>query len=91
MTGKLTLNEKLAENNHLYVKSPLLRIAGERQADLAADELDYLVATTVAESAREQGGDEARDLRGVAIPVLVSGSLRGPVHRLEEKLEKLLD
>lgn len=89
MTGSIEFNERIASNDDLQIKSPLFRIGGRGQADLQADKLDYLVNATVVESAKGQGGEELAELRGVNIPIRVSGSLRAPVYHLDvEELVK---
>ncbi len=83
MAGTLVFDERVATNDDLYVKSPLFRINGSGQADLAANELDYLLLATIVESARGQGGEELSDLGGVTLPIRVTGSLQAPVYKLD--------
>ena len=83
MSGTLVFDERVASNDDLNVKSPLFRINGRGQADLAVNELDYLLLATIVESARGQGGEELSDLEGVTLPVRVSGSLQAPVYTLD--------
>jgi AsmA protein len=83
MSGTLVFDERVAQNDDLDVKSPLFRIQGRGQADLAANELDYLLLATIVESARGQGGAELSDLEGVTLPIRVSGSFQAPVYKLD--------
>jgi AsmA protein len=83
MSGTLVFDERVAQNDDLNVKSPLFRIQGRGQADLVANELDYLLLATIVESARGQGGEELSDLEGVTLPIRVSGSLQAPVYKLD--------
>lgn len=83
MSGNLVFDERVANNDDLTVKSPLFRISGRGKADLAANELDYLLLATIVESARGQGGEELSDLKGVTLPIRVSGSLQAPVYKLD--------
>lgn len=83
MTGTLAFDEKSASNGDLLIKSPLFRITGEGTADLSANRLDYLVNATVVESAKGQGGEELSDLKGVTLPIRITGALESPVYRLD--------
>jgi|GEM_PF-5192042 len=83
MTGTLEFDEKLASNDDLEVKSPLFRINGRGQADLSANRLDYLLLATVVESTKGQGGEELSELKGVTLPIRISGSLDAPSYTLD--------
>ena len=83
MTGTLEFDERVATNDDLEIKSPLFRITGQGKADLAANRLDYLLLATVVESAKGQGGEELAELRGVTLPIRISGSTGSPVYTLD--------
>ncbi len=83
MTGTIKFNEKIATNDDLSVKSPLLRVTGNGQADLVASTLDYLIRINVVETSKGQAGEELADLKGVTIPVRVKGKLEDPTYRLD--------
>ena len=83
LTGTLLFDDVQAANDDLYVKSPLFRITGEGQANLSTNELDYLINTTVVETAKGQGGEELVELKGINIPIRVSGNLDSPVYQLD--------
>ena len=63
----------VATSSDLDVKSPLLRIGGGGRADLVAGSLDYTVRASVVGTSAGQGGRELDDLRGVTIPVRLTG------------------
>jgi AsmA protein len=63
----------VARNNDLSMKSPLLRLGGEGDIDVGEERMNYLARTTVVATAAGQGGRELSDLRGVTIPVRISG------------------
>ena len=67
------IKDGIASSSDLDVKSPLLRIGGEGQADLVASRLDYTVRASVVGTSSGQGGRELEDLRGVTIPVRLTG------------------
>lgn len=64
----------VAHNDDLSLKSPLLRLAGSGDIDLGRDRLDYTVKATVVSSLQGQGGPELEALKGVTVPVKLSGS-----------------
>ena len=67
------IRDGIASSSDLDVKSPLLRIGGEGQADLVASRLDYTVRASVVGTSSGQGGKELEGLRGVTIPVRLTG------------------
>lgn len=68
-----TIKDGVASSNDLDVRSPLLRIGGQGQADIAAGTLDYTVNASVVGTSAGQGGRELEQLRGVTIPVRLTG------------------
>lgn len=75
LTGSFRITNGVAHNEDLNIKSPLLRISGTGDIDLGADRLDYVVRTTVVQSLQGQGGPELQALKGVTVPVRLSGPL----------------
>jgi AsmA protein len=73
LTASFTINNGIATSNDLDVKSPLLRISGAGQVDIPASTLDYTVRAMVVNTATGQEGKELAQLRGVTIPVKLSG------------------
>jgi AsmA protein len=63
----------VARNDDLSAKTPLLRLGGAGNIYLAEDRLDYTVKTTVVSTLQGQGGPELDQLRGLTIPVRLSG------------------
>ena len=82
LTGSFTIRDGVVRNNDLAASSPLLRVRGEGQADLNDDTLDYRVNTTVVGTLEGQGGRELDDLRGVTLPIRISGTFDDPSFRL---------
>jgi AsmA protein len=78
-----TITDGVARSTDLDVKSPLLRIGGEGSADLAASRLDYTVRVSVVGTSGGQGGKELDSLRGVTIPVRLTGPLDGPSWQID--------
>lgn len=75
LSGSFRIANGIAHNDDLNIKSPLLRIAGSGDIDLGAERLDYLVRTTVVQTLQGQGGPELQALKGVTVPVRLSGPL----------------
>jgi AsmA protein len=86
----LRFQDGMVSNDDLSAKSPLLRISGQGSADLVSEQLDYGVMATAVASAEGQGGAELGDLRGIAVPIRISGTLTEPQYGLDlEALAKL--
>lgn len=76
ISGKI--NDGVITSNDLSAKSPLLRIGGDGQVNLPADQIDYTVVAKIVGTSKGQGGDDLNDLKGLTIPVKVKGSLSDP-------------
>lgn len=73
LSGSFNITNGVARNDDLDVKSPLIRIAGSGEIDLAAGRLDYVARTTVVRTLQGQGGPELQALKGLTVPVRLSG------------------
>jgi AsmA protein len=73
LTGSLAINNGVATNTDLDGKSPLLRLSGDGKIDLPAGTLDYTARVSVVGTSQGQGGRELEQLRGLTIPVKLSG------------------
>ncbi len=78
MAGTLIFDQGVVRNQDLVLKSPLLRIAGQGQADLVSERIDYTLNTTLSATAEGQGGKQLTDLGGITIPIKVSGTFDDP-------------
>ncbi|MGH8533037.1 MAG: AsmA family protein, partial [Gammaproteobacteria bacterium] len=78
MAGTLMLDQGVVRNQDLVLKSPLLRIAGKGQANLVSERIDYTLNTTLSATAEGQGGKELTDIKGITIPIKVSGTFDDP-------------
>jgi AsmA protein len=63
----------VAHNDDLSLKSPLFRVGGAGDVDVGRDRLDYTVKATIVSSLQGQGGPELDALKGVTVPVHLSG------------------
>lgn len=73
----------VARNNDLSLKSPLLRAGGEGEINIGADTINYLVKASIVGTSKGQGGRDVDDLRGVTVPVRVTGPLAAPSYKLD--------
>ena len=63
----------MASSDDLDVKSPFLRIGGAGRFDIGRGRIDYTARATVVAAAAGQDAGELAALRGVTVPVLLSG------------------
>ena len=81
--ASFVIRNGVAHNDDLSAKSPLLRLAGSGDVDIGANSIDYLIKASVVASSGGQGGKELAELRGVTVPVKVSGPLDAPRFRAD--------
>jgi len=74
LSASFKIANGVAHNEDLALKSPLLRVAGSGDIDLGRDRLDYVAKATVVTSLQGQGGPELEALKGLTVPVRLSGS-----------------
>jgi len=75
LSATFAITDGIARSSDLNVKSPFLRLAGEGLVDIPNSRIDYTVRTSVADTTMGQGGAELAELRGVTIPVHLTGPL----------------
>lgn len=85
LSGTAKIIDGLVSNNDLTMKSPLLRIGGDGNANLPQEQINYLVTAKLIASLTGQGGDDLKDLVGVAIPIRITGSFSEPDWELDLK------
>jgi len=78
LRASFVLRDGVARNSDLSMQSPLLRAGGEGAVDIGAATIDYLLRTTIVGSLAGQGGRAAGELRGVTVPIRISGPLDKP-------------
>ena len=65
----------MARNDDLDAKSPFLRLGGAGAIDIGRNRIDYTLRATVADTSKGQGGGDLARLRGLTVPVRLSGPL----------------
>lgn len=78
LSASFNINRGVAHNKDLSAKSPLLRVSGNGDIDIGAEMLNYRIRATVVSSLEGQGGRELSALKGVTVPVRVTGPFAAP-------------
>jgi AsmA protein len=83
MSASFQIANGVARNKDLDVKSPFLRLGGEGTIDIGQSRIDYLARATVTGTAKGQDGADLSALKGLQVPV----RLTGPFAALDWKVE----
>jgi AsmA protein len=83
LSGSGVIKQGVLTNNDLLAKSPYLRVTGSGRVNLVAENLDYLVKTVIVSTAGGQGGVGLEELKGVPIPVRLTGPYASPDYSIE--------
>lgn len=83
MSASFRIAGGVARNDDLIAKSPFLRLNGAGAIDLGQSRIDYLAKATVVGTAKGQEGKELEQLKGLTVPV----HLTGPFDNLSYKLD----
>jgi AsmA protein len=83
LKASFLIKNGVAHNDDLSMKSPLLRLTGAGDINIGEDSLNYLAKASVVESGKGQGGAELASLKGVTIPVRISGPFKSPQYSLD--------
>ena len=73
MSASFQITDGVARSKDLSAKSPFLRLGGEGSVDLVRQRIDYVLNTTVTGTVKGQGGAEIDALKGLTVPVKLSG------------------
>jgi AsmA protein len=75
LSASFTIRNGVAHNEDLDIKSPLLRIGGSGDIDIARSTISYGVKASVVSTTQGQGGRERDELAGLTVPVKLGGPL----------------
>jgi AsmA protein len=78
LSGSFTATDGIIENQDLLAMSPLLRINGAGKIDLPKKGIDYGLKVSIVETSSGQGGKALADLKGLTIPVKITGTFSNP-------------
>lgn len=83
LKASFAIRNGIAHNSDLSLKSPLLRLGGEGDINIGADSVDYLAKATLVATAAGQGGKDTSELKGVMVPVRISGPFTSLSYKLD--------
>ncbi len=83
LDASFAIREGVAHNDDLDLRSPLLRVGGKGSFDIPVQTVDYLLRASLVGTLAGQGGAARSALRGVTIPVRVSGPMASLSYRVE--------
>jgi len=81
--ASFVIKNGVAHNDDLSGKSPLFRLTGSGDVDIGANSIDYVAKASVVETASGQSGRDLAELRGVTVPVKITGTLEAPRFRVD--------
>ncbi len=83
LTASATIQKGIATNQDLNVKAPLFRLDGAGTINIPQSSLDYLAKVAVVESSTGQGGKDLAALKGLTIPIKISGKFDNPQYSVD--------
>ena len=83
LSASFDIKNGVAHNEDFAAKSPFFRVTGAGDINIGADSLNYLVKAAVVASMAGQGGKDIADLKGLELPVRVSGTFDNLKYKLE--------
>ena len=83
LKASFAIKNGVAHNSDLSLKSPLLRLGGEGDIDIGAGSMDYLAKATLVATAAGQGGKDVSALKGITVPVRISGPFASLSYKLD--------
>ena len=73
MTASFVIRNGVAHNDDLSAKAPLFRVSGTGDIDIGNSRIEYRAKASVVGTAKGQGGRERSALRGITVPVRLTG------------------
>jgi len=83
LTASFNITDGVARNTDLDAKSPFFRLGGDGALDIGKGQIDYTVRATVASTTKGQDGADLAALRGLTIPVHLSGPFEAMDWRIQ--------
>jgi len=83
LSASFKIVDGVAHNKDLSAKSPFLRLSGSGDIDIGAGRLNYLAKATVVATAGGQGAKDLEHLRGITVPVRLTGPFEDPSWKIE--------
>ena len=83
MIASFDIKNGVAHNEDLSMKSPLLRVTGAGDIDIANETINYLAKPTVVASLKGQGGAGLEELNGLTVPIKLTGTFAKPSYGID--------
>ncbi len=83
VSGSAVITKGILRNKDLLAKTPFLRVKGRGQVDLVQESLDYTVTAVVVNTLKGQGGEGLDKLKGINIPVRLTGPYAAPEYSID--------
>jgi len=83
MSASFAIRDGVAHNDDLSVKAPLVRVGGAGDIDIGNSRLNYVARASVVATAKGQGGAELDHLKGLTIPVKLTGTFEAPKYEID--------
>ena len=83
LSASLKIANGVAHNEDLSMKSPFLRLSGAGDIDIGGGQMNYLAKASVVANSAGQGGQGLEHLKGLTVPVRVSGPFEALAYKLE--------
>jgi len=83
LTASLKIANGVAHNEDLAMKSPFLRLAGAGDIDIGGGRMNYLAKASVVATSAGQGGQGLDQLKGLTVPVRVTGPFESLSYKIE--------
>jgi AsmA protein len=83
LTASFKITNGVARNDDLAMKSPFLRLSGAGDIDIGGGQMNYVAKASVVSTSAGQGGKDLEHLKGLTVPVRVSGPFESLSYKLE--------
>ena len=83
LIGTFNLKDSIISSSDFNMKAPLFRIGGRGDIDLVKQSLDYLLSVSIVNSTDGQGGEALEKLKGITLPIRLSGDITSPDFSLD--------
>jgi AsmA protein len=83
LTASFKIANGVARNDDLAMKSPFLRLSGAGDIDIGGGQMNYVAKASVVGTSAGQGGKEVDQLKGLTVPVRVTGPFESLAYKIE--------
>ena len=83
LSASFSIANGVAHNDDLAMKAPYLRLGGVGDFDIGAGQMNYVAKASVVGNAEGQGGKGMDQMKGLTVPVRVSGPFESLSYKIE--------